>query len=344
MSVESRAGRRRCPGIVIFSAAAVAAALWPARAVAAAPADEVPESIATADAGPAAPGPSAPADGTPSGPGTIAPVPLQRVAANPAEPKEAAGRKQQSPLTLDGGVDVASAYYFRGYKVENRGVIVQPYATLHLNAVQTDDVSISPYVSTWNSVHSEAGDAADWEHWFECDVIGGVSISRDGWTLSASYNLYLYPDANARQTDEVGVILAYDDTDLAARLLPGLPAGFAFNPHVGYYREVRDRNGSEDSYLEAGLEPRWPIPETPWTLSAPALLGMSLDGAYTTADGHNSPFGYVSGGLKASYKLDDHWSLNAAVAYIHLWADSAVRANDDSRHVVVGTAGVGFSF
>jgi hypothetical protein len=131
---------------------------------------------------------------------------------------------------------------------------------------------------------------------------------------------------------------------LTARLLPGLPDGFAFNPHVGYYVETRDRNGAEDTYLEAGIEPRFGVANTPWTLAAPVLLGMSLDGAYTTAGGHNSPFGYVSGGLKASYKLDDHWSLNAAVTYIHLWADSAIRANDGSRHVVVGTAGVGFSF
>ena len=45
------------------------------------------------------------------------------------------------------------------------------------------------------------------------------------------------------------------------------------------------------------------VPNSPWTLAAPVLLGMSLDGAYTTAGGHNSPFGYVSGGLKASYTV-----------------------------------------
>jgi hypothetical protein len=271
-------------------------------------------------------------------------APVQRVPANPAAPKDKAGQDEEKPelLTIDGGIDFTTAYYFRGYKIENSGLIMQPYGTLHFNVIHNDDFSLSPYINTWNSIHSESRDAEDWKYWAETDVITGAELSRGNWSLNISYNLYLFPNGNIRQTEEIGAILSYDDSELTPSIWKDCP--ITFNPHVAWYHEIHDLNGTEDTYFEAGIEPTYSPENSKWSFGVPLVLGMSLDSFYTDADGHNSFFGYGSVGLKTSYKLSEHWSLNAAVTYQRLWSASVVSENDGGHDVIIGTLGLGFSY
>lgn len=274
---------------------------------------------------------------------SIETAPKERGVPNSAEPKADGGETSTSLFTFDGGIDWTTAYYFRGYKVENRGFIVQPYGAAHLNLSGEDAaVSVAPYVSTWNSFHSKTGDASDYQIWNECDVTAGVDLGFGNWNLNLGYNLYLYPNASSRQTDEVAVVLSYDDSELLKAVCPNLP--ISLNPHVGYYKETHDRNGGEDAYLEFGLEPRYAPENSPWSFGVPIVVGTSLDGFYTGSDGHNALFGFVSFGFKAGYQLNEHLSLNASVFYQRLWAESVVAANDGAHDVVIGTVGLGFEF
>jgi hypothetical protein len=279
-----------------------------------------------------------------SQPSALDVAPVQHLPANPAAPKEKAGHDEEKPelLTIDGGIDFTTAYYFRGYKIENSGLIMQPYGTLHLNAIHNDEFSLSPYINTWNSIHSESRDADDWKYWAETDVIAGAELSHGNWTLNLSYNLYLFPNGNIRQTEEIGAILSYDDTELTQSIWKDAP--IAFNPHVAWYHEIHDLNGSEDTYLEAGIEPSYQPENSKWSFAVPMVLGMSTDSFYTDGDGHNSFFGYGSIGLKTSYQLSEHWSINAAVTYQRLWSASVVAENDGGHDVVLGTLGLGFSY
>jgi hypothetical protein len=271
-------------------------------------------------------------------------APVQHLPAHGAAPTDnTAPDEAKSPLlAIDGGIDFTTAYYFRGYKLENSGLIMQPYGTLHFNIVQADALTLSPYINTWNSIHSESRDAEDWKYWAESDVIAGADLSSGNWSLNLSYNLYTFPNGNIRQTEEVGAILSYDDSELTPSIWKDCP--FTFNPHVAWYHEIHDLNGTEDTYFEAGIEPSFEPENSRWSFAAPVVLGMSLDGFYTDGDGHNAFFGYGSVGLKTTYKLSEHWSMNAAVTYQRLWSASVVDENDGGHDVLIGTLGLGFSY
>ena len=63
-------------------------------------------------------------------------------------------------VSLSGGVDFVTAYYFRGIAQETHGFIAQPYVDIGLNILEPDEGwlnSLDLGVGTWNSLHSEHG-------------------------------------------------------------------------------------------------------------------------------------------------------------------------------------------
>ncbi len=248
---------------------------------------------------------------------------------------------------IAGGVDYATSYFFRGYNQEDIGAIVQPYATLTWKLAETDSFTLSYYLGTWNSLHSEqtlkvSGPAV----WYESDFYTGVDISFGPITLGAIYTAYMYPNGSFGTIQEVGFKATFDDTELWKKA--NVPV--AFKPYAAWYFEVQDSNGPTDQYIEVGVAPSFAIPNVPLALSVPMALGLSPDGYYIDSSGHNDFFGYASIGLTASYTLPvpakfGSWSIVGGVQYIYLFADSAQNANDGGTNdELLGKVGLAFSY
>ena len=57
-------------------------------------------------------------------------------------------------LTVTGGADFTTAYFHRGYIMDDRGFIAQPYLNLAVPVVSREDFSITPYVGGWVDIQS----------------------------------------------------------------------------------------------------------------------------------------------------------------------------------------------
>ena len=255
-------------------------------------------------------------------------------------------------LSWSGGVDFATAYFFRGYNQEDQGFITQPYANLYFKAVDTESFKLTPYVGTWNSIHSEntlsnAGGGPD--AWFESDFLAGVDLGMGAFTLGFVYTAYTYPNGAFETIQELGVKLAWDDTEFQKGKI-----GFALKPYVAAYAETSDGNGSEDWYGEVGISPgvytfnedgKYPV-----AVSVPVILGFNLKDYYFDADGGEDILGYVSVAGVVSVPLafipSDYgsWNLTGTVQYLQLCADSTQAANHGDDWEVIGKLGIAFAY
>jgi hypothetical protein len=257
-----------------------------------------------------------------------------------------AAEEDGDPLSISIGVDYTTAYFFRGYNIEDTGYIFQPTAEVEYAIALDDDWSITPHAGIWNSIHEKKQGGDDgWEHLFETDWFLGATLGYGDWSLDVSWYLYTYPSGVARETQEYIFTLEYDDTEWAEDV--GLP--FAFAPHVLFATETADKNGTNDDYLEVGIAPSFALDDVAdgLELEIPINLGMSTDSFYVEDDGSNEFLGFVSVGLVASYPLAifegyGDWSITGSVTYIHLFADSAEAANDGGEdYELIGTVGLG---
>ncbi len=250
-------------------------------------------------------------------------------------------------IRITGGVDVATHYFFRGYLQEDQDAIVQPYANVFFDLVKGDN-PVTAYIGTWHSFHGEktGADEGTFGAWYEADFYGGVDATLGGgFTLGAIYTLYAYPNGAFDTIEELGVKLSYDDTDKW-----GLP--FALKPFVGVYFETDDQNGSEDTYLEAGVAPTvytWNEgSDQPIAIAVPITVGMSIDDYYFDDTGDEEFLGYGSIGIAASMPLGSgnfgDWTLNASVTFLQLVADGLELANNDDDNEVIGKIGVSFAY
>ncbi|HEX8323563.1 MAG TPA: hypothetical protein VF595_06575 [Tepidisphaeraceae bacterium] len=263
-------------------------------------------------------------------------------------------------LTFSGGVDLASAYYFRGYLQENAGFIVQPYFGVATSLVETDDFKIGLSVSTWNSIHSRHGSDAEAgaaesgpDAWYESDIYVSAPISFGKFTVTPSYYLYLYPNGAFESIQEALLTVAYDDTDMWESVLP-FWADLALKPYATIAYELQDGNSSEDGYFEVGIAPTYTanVGEYKIPLTIPIALGMSFDDYFTDDEGDNNWWGYLSAGVQTSVPIPDSiipakygsWAVTGGAYYMNLFADSLELTNNESPHVFWGKVGLTFSY
>src|SRR4051812_13718748 len=99
-------------------------------------------------------------------------------------------------LTLTGGLDYTTAYFFRGYNQEDTGLILQPYATITAALVSNDNFTLNGYVGIWNSYHDKhtAASGNGNSGWYEADVFGGLDFVFGKFTLGTVYTFYTYPN------------------------------------------------------------------------------------------------------------------------------------------------------
>jgi hypothetical protein len=275
------------------------------------------------------------------------------------EPLVEAEEKDQEPtlpntgkLFVSGGADVATAYFFRGYLQENQGLILQPYANLYVKMCESEDVKVTGYVGTWNSIQSEntlaaagAGPAA----WYESDFLAGVDFASGAFTVGFVYTAYTYPGGAFETIQEVGVKVAWDDTEYTENRI-----GFALKPYAAVYAETSDGNGSEDWYGELGIAPgvytfneegKYPV-----AITVPVTVGLGLKDYYFDSGGSEEFLGYLGVGATASVPLafipSDYgaWNMTATVQYLHLNAEGLQDVNNGDDYAIIGKLGVAFVY
>jgi hypothetical protein len=233
------------------------------------------------------------------------------------------------PLSVLLRNDIVTSYDFRGYNREQNGFIDQPSAALFWKAYRSENLTATPFVGTWNSLHSEQRGrpgGAPGGVWFESDAFAGVDLAFNHFVMTPTYTLYTYPQSDFNTVQEFGLRVKYDDRYLVKE--GKLP--FAIQPFVGYYTEFNGSNANtndEGIYAEVGIQPEFQIPKTEIDVSFPMKLGMSLDGYYRDANGHNTTFGYALFGVEFAIPLPvdkkyGDWRLIAGVDYTQLLANS----------------------
>lgn len=248
-------------------------------------------------------------------------------------------------LTLTGGADYVSEYFFRGVKQTPAGFIVEPWAQINVAAYKDDNFSITPYIGTWNNVQSNKPEGTS-KGWTESDLYGGVDVGLPaGFKVGAIYTLYTSPSDYFKDSGEIGAKLSYDDTEVMKKI--GSP--ITIQPYVAWYYLTFNDGGETNQYAEAGITPTMAIGDTKLTATLPIVAGFSPDGTYQKFSGKNTAFGYWSVGAFLGYPLPvpakfGSWTVNGGVTYIQDVAFSAKAANDGASHEVVAKLGVALSY
>ncbi len=257
-----------------------------------------------------------------------------------AAPAEAPGHGL--PFQVSGGIDLPSAFYFRGYLQADHGPILQPYLNLFKTHALAEELVVRPYVSLFHSANFDPENRmADMS-----DVMVGGVVSGHAFSLDARYAFFTMNQTMRSDVHELGFKFSYDVVADSG----GPPSAIAVKPFAGVYFDLYDQEGTQNTFINLGLEPSW---KCEWAgfkigLSLPAEWGLGARGYYLNADGANAPFGYFATGPAASVLLPctgcGLWFLNASVQYLHLAADSVVQINGGDRDVCIGKIGLSFVY
>lgn len=275
--------------------------------------------------------------------------PPQLVTQNNSEPP-APVQAAESRLHLTLGTDYTTAYFSRGYRSEDTGWILQPYADLSLDVFRLEDATISLLVGTWNSFQGEATDAGTSDDfrktWYESDVYAGVGLTLGNVVLEARYYIETSPSDAWDTIEEVALSAAYDDSELLG--------AWSLQPTAVLYIETGSNSidgGRNGTCLQLGVSPGFSFDEGTLKdveVSFPVSVGLSLSNYYEGANGENDFFGYASVGATVSVPLNldsswGAWTLWAGVQGLYL-GDAASTSNDNDHTEVIGTVGISVEF
>lgn len=265
-----------------------------------------------------------------------------------AKPADTPAAESKNLFSLQLNLDFTNAYFFRGFYQENHGLIAQPAAKLTLHAYDTADLKIDAFVSTWSSFHSEktlSQRSGFTEYWYECDLLGGATVTTGKWSFTGQYIFYTSPNDAYKTIQELDLSAAFDDSEALGK--------FALHPYaqVGFETSSNATDSvNPGGYLELGIAPgfSFDVEKTPVSISFPVTLGLSLYNYYQNANGDDETFGYGSVGAKASFPLPisdkyGKWSVNAGVSALFL-GNHTSDINSGNRSQVVGIVGVQLDF
>lgn len=229
---------------------------------------------------------------------------------------------------VDFSLTVPSTYVFRGYVIQDNRFIVQPDASVSFDTT-LGGFSISPYVGAWANF-TDVSAPGDPECFDELDLYAGADIELGhGLTLGVIYTYYMSPADTFDDIHEIGVTLGHDDW---------------FNPSIGIYRELCNKNGDENTYIELSITPGCDFPQVDkLSFEFPMAIGLSPDEYYTDSDGDGEWIGFLMAGVHATYALTDNLSLLAGLEYWNLHADSTQESNGGSENQCVALIGIQFS-
>ncbi len=251
-------------------------------------------------------------------------------------------------LHVEVGVDFTNAYYFRGLRSEDEGLIVQPCIEIGFDLVEYDHGALSAFVGNWNSFHSEPGHAHtsdDFvEHWHEAELYAGLALHHGHWRFETKYAVYTSPADAFKSMEEVELEVGYHDS-------AHWDDRFSINPHVELAIETTDRGGSEGVYLALGIAPSFGFDvgeSLEVGVAFPVTVGLGLDEYYVDGDGNDEVFGYVDVGADVSVPLPapsgyGRWTLRAGVHALIL-GDAAQDVNDGDDVEVIASIGFSIEF
>ncbi len=263
------------------------------------------------------------------------------------EPGEEPG-ENKGAIHLSLGVDFTNAYFSRGLRQEDDGLVAQPWVTVGFDLITREDWSLQGYVGGWNSLHSEKTGAADTEDsistWYESDAYFGVTAVAGRWELGAQYGWFTSPNSAFTTVEELQFSAAYDDADALG--------DWALSPQALLVIETGD--GTSDgqgrgTYGALSVEPGC---ECGWmeglAFSFPAVAGFSVSDYYEHSDGSDDFLGFISVGAKATYTIPcdkrcGDWSCYLG-ANVLLLGDLAKEVNDNDGTALVVSAGVSMEY
>ncbi|MEM1353612.1 MAG: TorF family putative porin [Planctomycetota bacterium] len=245
-------------------------------------------------------------------------------------------------------LDVVSQYIFRGYELEDEGLIFQPGASLSLGLTDTEDFTVGAYVGAWQSLHSTptgaGGDSPG--SWFESDLYAGVTLEAGYFSFDLGYIGYFYPSDAFSEIHEIVLTVGFDDSEFLG--------DWAFSPYIMYAQEIENDNGDENAYLEIGGELGFDLQEEfdlPFSVALPVVAGFSIDTYYLDATGSEEFFGFLSVGAIGTISMSElvgtedfvgAWDLYGGVTLFLLNAEAAglKDGTDNDSFNVVGSIGL----
>lgn len=283
---------------------------------------------------------------TPSSPPAALPSPT---AVTPPPEAPAAAETVGSAISVQLNLDFSNAYFYRGIRQQDKGLIVQPAARLTTRLVDDAGLMLDGFIGTWNSFGPNGGTQTGGliEDWYESDLYAGFTLSHGKLSLTTSYTFLTSPSDAFQTVQELGFTLALDDSEWMK--------GLALKPYATLAIETGS-NGSDGPdldngvYLELGIAPgfSFDMGKTPVTLTFPASVGLSLSDYYQEAGGSDDTFGFAQVGAKASIPLGEPgrfgaWTLNAGVSVLFLGDHTkAYNSGDDTE--VIGSVGLQWNF
>ena len=275
----------------------------------------------------------------------MAALALGLVAAGPAAAGPNTGK-----LSLSGGIDFTTAYFFRGILQERDGLIVQPYLEVGANlysAPEDYDVSrdgplssISLTLGTWNSLQSKQTGGTDENDpvFYETDWYGGVNFGFFGkLDTGVSYVAYTSPSDAFSTVQEVDFNLGLDDSEWLG--------AWALSPSATFAIETDGAAlGKSGSYAQIGIEPSFEAIHSdtyPVNVSFPVTAGFSINNYYDGPGKNDQTWGFADFGVVASVPLafipEDYgsWSFSGG-AHLFTFNKGLQKINHDNDPWVVG--------
>jgi len=256
----------------------------------------------------------------------------------------AAGAREA--IAVDAGLEVVSAYVFRGVRQNSTGVATWPSVNLGIAAYSGDGPlkRIVAGVGFWNSLQNgDTGSSGPvGKAWYESRVAGSVAFELGSRVVvGASYTAYTSPNDLFSTVKEIGLNVALHDD---------LTRSVAFNPHalvsfeVGAAPGVGQLDGGLHAgrYIELGATPRYSMRRA--TVTIPVRVGLSLGDYYELA-GRDHTFGFVGVGALVTAPIGrrstiGEWNVHGGVE-IQAFGETTKVFNGGDRSKVIASFGVG---
>lgn len=287
---------------------------------------------------------------TPASPPAAPPIAVTPEPETPATaPAAATVEAVGSAISVQLNLDFTNAYFYRGIRQQDNGLIVQPAARITTRLVDDAEFKLDGFIGTWNSFGPNGGMQTGGliEDWYESDLYAGFTLTHGKFSLTTSYTFLTSPSNAFQEVQELGFTLALDDSEWMKE--------FALKPYATLVFETGS-NGSDGpdldngTYFELGIAPgfSFDVDKTPITLTFPASVGLSLSDYYQDAGGDDDTFGFAQVGAKASIPLGEPgrfgaWTLNAGVSVLFL-GDNTKAFNSGDGTQVIGTVGLQWNF
>lgn len=251
-----------------------------------------------------------------------------------------------SLLSTSLGVDITTAYFFRGYRQEDDGFISQPWfevGAVLIEPGEEGDFQLDLVAGTWNSFHSEQTGAlgGSVDSWYENDVYAGLNLTTGQLSFGLGYTIYQYPNSTFNTVHEVGLTASYTPQDETVAAILG-------SPSVGIYFEVDNSNVNDDpaSFVQLAAGPTHALDESGDTnISVPVELGLSLSDYYEGDS--DETFGYLSVGAGFDHTVHleraGDLTFTAGVTLLFL-GDTTEAVNNGDDVEVVASIGVSLAY